>query len=106
MEDEQGLPRRWVRKQLGCQLFLVVEINGTIDVASTVLVLEAAIDDKRLIVVGTVLAFQYLDYGLFRDSGNRVLLGEEVGELELRTFVYIHDRLEGTFQGLLGRLVL
>lgn len=81
-----------VFKQIRGELVLVVVVDGTVDVATVVLVLETAVHDQDLVIVRVVVAIEDVDKSVLLDTGEAVglLLVEEVRKLGFVGLVEIH----------------
>lgn len=81
-----------VFEQIRGQLVLVVVIDGTVNVATVVLVLETAVNDQDLVVVRVVVAIEDVDKSVLLDAGEavRFFLVEEVRKLGFVGLVEIH----------------
>jgi len=93
VKDEQSVGSDTaVLEQILGQLVLVVVVDGTVDVATVVLVLEAAVNDQDLVVVRAVVAVEDIDESVLLDAGEavRLFLVEEVGKLLLVGLVEVH----------------
>lgn len=92
VKDENGSSLHGVLEQLRGEEVLVVVVDGTIDVAALVLILETAVNDHLLVELVTVLAVQEVDHGFSRDPGDGVggVIGQEVRQEGLLNLVGIH----------------
>lgn len=83
VEDEESVSICRSSKETLSQLFLVAEVQGTLDVSTVVLILETAVDDGFLIIQVIISTVQHLDKGFMVNAGKTLrLVGREVGELE------------------------
>ena len=93
VEDQESVGSdTTVLEQILGQLVLVVVVDGTVDVAAVVLVLEAAVNDQNLVVVRAVVAIEDVDESVLLDAGKAVglFLVEEVRKLLLVGLVEVH----------------
>jgi hypothetical protein len=93
VEDQEsvGSDTAMLEQVLG-QLVLVVVVDGAVDVATVVLVLEAAVNNQDLVVVRAVVAIEDVDECVLLDAGEavRLFLVEEVRKLLLVGLVEVH----------------
>lgn len=93
VEDQEcvGSDTTMFEQVLG-QLVLVIVVDGAVDVATVVLVLEAAVNDQDLVVVRVVVAIENADEGVLLDTRKaiRFFLVDEVRELGLVWLVEVH----------------
>lgn len=93
VEDQEsvGSDTAVLEEVLG-QLILVVVIDSAVDVATVVLVLEAAVNDQDLVVVRAIVAIEDVDESVLLDAGEAVglFLVEEVRKLLLVGLVEVH----------------
>lgn len=68
MEDQKRFGGRLDIEELRRQLFLVVEVDGSINVAALEFIFEPTVDNYILFVDMVELAVQNFDQSLFRDS--------------------------------------
>ena len=105
MEDEESASLHRSQEQVGGEKVLVVIVDGSVDMASVVLVLEAAVNHHLLREMLAVLAVQDVQHSAPRDAGNAAILplGEKMRYDGLVGFFHVHDGLEsrGRRRGLL-----
>lgn len=97
MEDQESLAGQLaLLKQVTSQLVLVIEVDGSVDVTTLVLVFKPAINHHVLIVLVLVLAIEHIYEGIAADPGNAIRLTflEEVWKNRARNLVDIHDGLK------------
>jgi hypothetical protein len=93
VEDQESVGSdTTVLEQILGQLVLVVVVDGTVDVATVVLVLETAVNNQDLIVVRAVVAIKDVDERVLLDARKaiRLFLVEEVRKLLLVGLVEVH----------------
>ncbi len=80
VEDEKSAALHRSQEQVGREKVLVIVVDGSVDMASVVLVLEAAVDHHLLREMLAVLAVQYVQHSAPRDARNAAILplGEEM----------------------------
>lgn len=97
VEHEESLVRAGLFEKLVGKDVLVVVIEGAVDVAAIVLVLETAVDHLLLIVVAIILSVEDLDKSVTSDAWNAILISIwiEVWKDWLVDFINVHDGVEG-----------
>lgn len=92
MEDEKSIRCCSNIEQLCRKLFLVIVVQGTINMTTFILVLETAIDNQNFIELVLELAIEDVTHGAFLNSGEavRLIFGDEVRYLESVRFFEIH----------------
>ena len=116
VEDDErrfaGIPTNCLKqgfhlKQLGGKSLFVVVVLGALNVATIILILEAAVDDYSLLVAGIILAVEEIDHGLLADPRELVWLVilEHDGQLQLMSTLDIHSRRHGWQRFLLHHVV-
>lgn len=96
VEDDEGTAFHRGSEEVGNQKVLVVVVDGAVDVATIVLVLEAAVDDELVIVSLVVLSIENVQQCLAFYARNVVALsfGKEMGQDGLGGLLNIHHRRE------------
>jgi hypothetical protein len=96
MKDQCGSGLRRVEKLTGKPIFIIV-INGTINVATFILIFEAAINNHNIVELATELSIEKFQEGVFGDARQTVrpILRCKVRKLGLRSGFDVTDGLEG-----------
>jgi len=96
MKNQCGSGLGRVEKLTSEAIFIVV-INSAINVATIILILEAAINNHYIVELATELAFEKVQEGVFGDARQAVrpILRCEVRKLGLRSGFYVTDGLKG-----------
>lgn len=91
-------------EQLTGKLVLVIKIEGTVDMAALILVLESAIDNHDMVEPVIELPIQKLDECALVDARQvvRLFLGDEVRKLKAWRTFHVTDRLDGCICRYLG----
>lgn len=83
VEDEQSVVSSRCRKETLSQLLLITEVHCTFNVSAIVLILEAAIDDRLLIIHVIVGTVEHLDERVMGDARKALgFRGSEMRQLE------------------------
>lgn len=96
VKDEQGSTADGSFEQLRREKLLVIVVDRTLNVATVILILEAAVNDHFVVKFVVELAVENVKHGVFGDARNGVsgVIGEKVRHNGFISFLDIHDRLE------------
>jgi hypothetical protein len=102
--QNQGSARLDGAKQITGQLVLIIIVQGTIDVATLILVLETTVDNHDMVEAVAEFSIQKLDECALVDARQvvRLLLGDKVRKLKAGRTVDIAGRLKGCICRYLG----